>query len=148
MVAVSTGRCHNSYFQMIQAILQGVSSVLKTTNLFEELDHVTDYWSPRIIARVNDQYVKVAKLKGTLTWHKHDDEDELFHIIKGSLTIEYENENVQLEEGDMHVVPKGVMHNPVADDECWIALIEPVTTKHTGDVIVEKTKTLDQQLSQ
>jgi mannose-6-phosphate isomerase-like protein (cupin superfamily) len=92
--------------------------------------------------------VKVAKLKGTLTWHKHDDEDELFHIIKGELKIEYENEEVHLKEGDMHVVPKGVMHNPVAEDECWIALIETVTTKHTGDVIVEGTKTLDQQLPQ
>ena len=121
--------------------------MLKTSNLLEELDHVTEYWSPRIIARVNDQYVKVAKLKGTLIWHKHDDEDELFHIIKGNLTIEYEDEKVRLEEGDMHVVPKGVMHNPVADDECWIALIETVTTKHTGDTIVDKTKTLDQQLS-
>jgi mannose-6-phosphate isomerase-like protein (cupin superfamily) len=121
--------------------------VLKTSNLLEELDHVTDYWSPRIIARVNNQYVKVAKLKGALIWHKHDDEDELFHIIKGNLTIEYEDEQVRLEEGDIHVVPKGVMHNPVADDECWIALIETVTTKHTGDVVVDKTKTLDQQLS-
>ena len=121
--------------------------MLKTSNLRKELDQVTEYWSPRIIARVNDQYVKVAKLKGALTWHKHDDEDELFHIIKGRLTIEYENRKVYLEEGDMHVVPKGVMHNPVADYECWIALIETVTTKHTGDVIVEKTKTLDQQLS-
>ena len=143
-----SGRCHDTYFQVIQADRRGVFSVLRTSNLLEELNHVTDYWSPRIIARVNDQYVKVAKLKGTLTWHKHDDEDELFHIIKGNLTIEYENESVQLEEGDMHVVPKGVMHNPVADDECWIALIETVTTKHTGDVVVEKTKSLDQQLSQ
>ena len=122
--------------------------MLETSNLLEELDLVTDYWSPRIIARVNDQYVKVAKLKGTLTWHKHDDEDELFHVVKGNLTIEYENEEVHLNEGDMHVVPKGVMHNPVADDECWIALIETVTTKHTGDVVVERTKTLDQQLPQ
>ena len=120
----------------------------KTSNLLEELDRVTDYWSPRVVARVNDQYVKVAKLKGTLTWHKHDDEDELFHIIKGNLAIEYEDETIQLKEGDMHVVPKGVMHNPVADDECWIVLIETITTKHTGDVIVGKTKTLEQQLSQ
>ena len=122
--------------------------MLKTSNLLEELDLVTDFWSPRIIARVNDQYVKVAKLKGTLTWHKHDDEDELFHIVKGNLTIEYENGEVHLKEGDMHVVPKGVMHNPVADDECWIALIETGTTKQPGDVVLERTKTLDQQLSQ
>ena len=122
--------------------------MLGTSNLLEELNHVTDFWSPRIIARVNDQYVKIAKLKGTLTWHKHDDEDELFHIVKGNLIIEYENEAVHLKEGDIHVVPKGVMHNPVAEDECWIVLIETVTTKHTGDIVVEKTKSLDQQLSQ
>lgn len=123
--------------------------MLKTANLLEEIDHVTDYWSPGVIARVNDQYVKVAKLKGIFTWHKQDDEDELFHIIKGELIIEYENEKVHLKEGDLHVVPKGVMHNPIANDECWIALIETVTvtTKHTGDIIVEHTKTLDQQLS-
>ena len=122
--------------------------MLEISNLLEEFDHVTEYWSPRIIAHVNDHYVKVAKLKGALIWHKHDDEDELFHIIKGNLTIEYEDKKVRLEEGDIHVVPRGVMHNPVADDECWIALIETVTTKHTGDFVLERTKTLDQQLSQ
>ena len=63
--------------------------------------------------------MKVAKLKASLTWHKHDDEDELFHIIKGNLKIEYETESVQPSEGDMHVVPRGVMHNPVADDDCF-----------------------------
>jgi len=120
--------------------------MLKTANLIAELDKVTDYWSPRVIARVNDQYVKVAKLKGELTWHKHDDEDELFHILKGSLVIEYENEVVHLEEGDIHVVPKGVMHNPVAEEECWIALVETVTTQHTGDVVMDKTRSIDQQL--
>jgi len=114
--------------------------------LLEELNHVTEYWSPRIVASVNDQYVKVAELKGTLVWHKHDTEDELFQIVKGELIIEYENERVHLKEGDMHVVPAGSMHNPVADDECWIVLIETVTTKHTGDVIVEQTKSLDDQL--
>jgi mannose-6-phosphate isomerase-like protein (cupin superfamily) len=120
--------------------------MLRTLNLLEELNHVTEYWSPRIVASVNDQYVKVAKLKGSLVWHKHDDEDELFQIVKGELTIEYEDESVRLKEGDIHVVPAGTMHNPVADEECWIVLIETVTTKHTGDVIVEKTKSVDDQL--
>ncbi len=120
--------------------------MLRTPNLLEEFDHVTEYWSPRIIARVNDQYVKIAKLKGTLVWHKHDNEDELFQIVKGELTIEYENEKIRLKEGDIHVVPAGAMHNPVAADECWIVLIETVTTMHTGDVIVERTKSLDDQL--
>jgi len=121
--------------------------MLRTLNLLEELNLVTEYWSPRIVASVNDQYVKVAKLKGTLVWHKHDNEDELFQIIKGELTIEYENNSVHLKEGDIHVVPAGTMHNPVADEECWIMLIETVTTKHTGDVIVDKTRSLDEQLS-
>ena len=120
--------------------------MLSTPNLLEELNHVTEYWSPRIVASVNDQYVKVAKLKGTLVWHKHDNEDELFQIVKGELIIEYENETVHLKVGDIHVVPAGSMHNPVAVDECWIVLIETVTTKHTGDVIVEQTKSLDDQL--
>ena len=115
-------------------------------NLQEEVSKLTEYWSPKIVGRVNDQYVKVAKLKGDLTWHKHDDEDELFYVIKGDLIIEYEDEKVNLGEGDFHVVPRGRMHNPVCEDECWIALIEPVTTKHTGDVVTEKTKSIDAQL--
>tara|TARA_R110002049_G_scaffold130820_3_gene289290 strand:- start:627 stop:995 length:369 start_codon:yes stop_codon:yes gene_type:complete len=121
--------------------------MLRTLNLLEELNHVTEYWSPRVVASVNNQYVKVAKLKGTLVWHKHDNEDELFQIVKGKLTIEYENDSVHLKEGDVHVVPAATMHNPVADEECWIVLIETVTTKHTGDVIIDKTRSLDDQLS-
>lgn len=117
------------------------------TNFITELESVTEFWSPRIVGQVNDQFIKVAKLKGELAWHKHDDEDELFCIVRGSLVIEYENERVELNEGDFHVVTKGRMHNPVAENECWIVLIETVTTKHTGDVIVEKTKTIDQQLA-
>lgn len=119
---------------------------MKAVNLFKELELVDDHWSPRIIGQVNDQYIKVAKLKGALTWHKHDDEDELFYVLRGQLIIEYESDRVVLNEGDFHVVPKGVMHNPVAEDECWIALIETVTTKHTGDVVTDRTKSLEQQL--
>lgn len=121
---------------------------MKSTNLLEELALVNDFWSPRVVGRVNDQYVKVARLKGTLTWHKHDDEDELFYVLKGRLVIEYEDDRVVLNEGDFHVVPRGTMHNPVADDECWIALIEPVSTKHTGDVITSRTKSIEQQLGE
>ena len=121
---------------------------MKAVNLFKELELVDDYWSPRVIGRVNDQFIKVAKLKGALTWHKHDDEDELFYILRGQLVIEYESDRVVLEEGDFHVVPKGAMHNPVAEEECWIALIETVTTKHTGDVVTDRTKSLEQQLGE
>ncbi len=115
-------------------------------NFRSELEKVSDYWSPRIVGQVNDQYVKVAKLKGEFVWHKHDEEDELFYVVKGRLVIQYEDGAVTLDEGDFHIVPKGVMHNPVAEDECWIALIEAVSTKHTGDVVTERTKTIAEQL--
>ena len=114
-------------------------------NFRAELQHVTDYWSPRVVGRVNDQYVKVAKLKGEFVWHKHDDEDELFFIVKGRLVIQYEDGAVTLNEGEFHIVPKGVRHNPLAEEECWIALIEPVATKHTGDVVTDRTKSIEEQ---
>jgi mannose-6-phosphate isomerase-like protein (cupin superfamily) len=115
-------------------------------NLRNEAESLSDYWSPRVLGRVNDQFIKVAKLKGEFVWHKHDDEDELFYIVKGRLIIQYEDGAVTLEEGDFHIVPKGVMHNPLAEQECWIALIEPVSTAHTGDVVTERTKTIEDQL--
>jgi len=115
-------------------------------NLQQEAAALPDYWSPRVLGQVNDQYVKVAKLKGDLAWHKHDDEDELFLVLEGELRIEYEDRVVRLGAGDFHVVPRGAMHNPVCDEECLIALIETVTTKHTGDTQTAKTKTIDEQL--
>ena len=120
----------------------------QTINFLDEFETLEDYWSPRVISQVNDRYVKVAKLKGTFTWHKHDDEDELFYVVKGRLVIEYEDGKVTLNEGDLHVVPKGVMHNPVADEECWVALIETVSTKHTGDVVTEQTRSIEDQLGE
>lgn len=116
-------------------------------NFDSELRSLTEFWSPKVVARVNNQYVKVAKVKGELAWHKHDNEDEMFHVVKGSLTIQFEDGVVELKEGDFCVVPKGVMHNPVAEEECWIVLIETVTTQHTGDVETPLTKTIQQQLA-
>lgn len=117
-------------------------------NLRTAFDRVTDYWSPKVIGQVNNQYLKVAKLKGQFVWHAHDDEDELFHIVKGSLRIEFEDHVATLNEGDFLTVPKGVRHNPVADEECWVLLIETVTTKHTGDVDSPLTRSLDEQLAE
>lgn len=122
------------------------ANTMQTVNFMHELEQVNEYWSPRIVGEVNDQYLKVAKLKGTLAWHKHDNEDELFYVLRGQLVIEYESDRVVLNAGDFHVVPKGTLHNPVAEDECWIVLIETVTTKHTGDVVTERTKSITQQL--
>ena len=107
---------------------------------------LAEYWSPRVIAEVDDCYVKVAKVHGSLAWHCHDDEDELFHVLSGSLRIEMDERTVLLGPGDMFVVPKGVRHNPVADEECLIMLIERKSTRHTGDVVTNKTRSIEDQL--
>lgn len=107
---------------------------------------LTEHWSPRVVADVDDAYIKVAKVKGSLAWHSHDNEDELFLILKGHLRIEMEEGSVELSEGEMFVVPKGVRHNPVAEEECHLMLIERKSTLHTGDVLSEKTRSLAEQL--
>ena len=116
-------------------------------NLKARAAELTEYWSPKVLGQVNDQYIKVAKIKGEFAWHKHDDEDEMFLILDGQLTIQYEDHAVELNAGDFHVVPRGVMHNPICDHECLIALIETVTTAHTGDTMTDKTKSIEEQLS-
>ena len=107
---------------------------------------LTEHWSPRVIGEVDDAYIKVAKVKGTLAWHSHEHEDELFLVLNGHLRIEMEDRTVELGQGEMFIVPKGVPHNPVADDECEIMLIERKSTLHTGDVVVEATRSVDEQL--
>ena len=108
---------------------------------------LTEYWSPRVVGELEDNYIKVAKVHGSLCWHSHDDEDELFLVLKGHLRIELENaEAIELDQGEMFVVPKGVRHNPVASDECHILLIERKSTLHTGDVVMDKTRSLAEQL--
>ena len=107
---------------------------------------LTELWSPRVVAELDDAYVKVAKVHGTLCWHSHDDEDELFHVLHGRLRIEMEDRSVVLNAGDIFVVPKGVRHNPVAEEECHILLIEKKSTRHTGNEVTEKTRSLDEQL--
>jgi len=107
---------------------------------------LTEFWSPRVVAEVDDAYIKVAKVHGSLAWHSHENEDELFLILKGHLRIEMESGSVELDEGDMFVVPKGVRHNPVAESECHLMLIERKSTLHTGDVVTEKTRSLAEQL--
>ena len=107
---------------------------------------LTEFWSPRVVAEVDDAYIKVAKVHGSLAWHSHDDEDELFMVLKGRLRIEMEAGPVELGEGEMFVVPKGVWHNPVAEEECHLMLIERKTTLHTGSTVTEKTRSLAEQL--
>lgn len=107
---------------------------------------LAELWSPRVVAEVDDAYVKVARVHGTLAWHAHADEDELFYVLKGRLRIEMEERTVEIGEGELFVVPKGVRHNPVADEECHLLLIERKSTQHTGDEITAKTRSIDEQL--
>ncbi|EDY82124.1 Cupin domain protein [Verrucomicrobiia bacterium DG1235] len=116
-------------------------------NLKEKLAKLNEHWSPRVVGEFDGNYAKIAKLKGTFTWHKHDDEDELFLVISGTLVIEIENHpSVTLNEGELYIVPKGVMHNPIAEKECHVLVIEKKSTQHTGDTKIEKTRSIEDQL--
>jgi mannose-6-phosphate isomerase-like protein (cupin superfamily) len=129
------------------ARLLEVTMAVSAIVVSQAFDEITDHWSPRVLGRVNDQYVKAAKLKGEFVWHKHEHEDELFHVVRGRLLIQFEGHELALREGEMCVVPRGIMHKPVAEEECWVLLVETVTTKHTGDVVIPLTKSIDDQLS-
>jgi len=107
---------------------------------------LSERWSPRVVAELDDSFVKVAKVEGSLTWHSHDQEDELFFVLEGSLRIEMETRTVVLNHSDAFVVPKGVRHNPVAERECLLMLIERKTTLHTGNEATDRTRSLADQL--
>lgn len=109
-------------------------------------DSLTELWSPRVVAELDDSYVKVAKVHGTIGWHSHEHEDELFVVLKGHLRIDMEDGPVDLRDGELFVVPKGVRHNPSAQEVCLVMLIERKTTLHTGDVVNDKTRSLAEQL--
>jgi mannose-6-phosphate isomerase-like protein (cupin superfamily) len=116
------------------------------TNIKAQFQGIREYWSPKVIGRVNDQYLKVAKLQGVFTWHDHEDEDELFCVVKGQMVIEFEDGKVALREGEFFTVPRGIRHRPVTEEECWVLLIESVTTKHTGNVDTPLTRSIEEQL--
>lgn len=105
----------------------------------QKFDLFTEHWSPKIVGEFNDSYIKLAKLKGEFVWHHHDDEDELFFIVKGKLLIKFKDKDVLLDEGEFIVIPKGVEHLPVADQEVHVMLIEPKTTLNTGNIVNDRT---------
>ena len=109
-------------------------------------ESLSQTWSPQVISQFDDYYVKVASLKGSFVWHSHEEQDELFLILKGVLVIEYEDGNVELQTGDMHVVPRNTPHNPVADEECLVMIIEHKTTAHTGKTESSSTRSIEEQL--
>jgi len=116
-------------------------------NLEKELLSVDKYFSPRIIGEVNDQYIKVAKIKGQeVPWHNHENEDELFYVVKGALLLEIENKDAFImRQGDIYVVKKATNHRVSSETECLIMLIEPKTTEHTGKIKSSITKSVEEQ---
>jgi mannose-6-phosphate isomerase-like protein (cupin superfamily) len=111
-------------------------------NIKEKFGHINDYWNPRIAAELNGQLVKLVKFTGPFVWHSHENEDEMFLVVKGGFDMELRDQTIRLEEGEMIVIPRGVEHRPVASDEVWVVLFEPSTTLNTGNVIDERTKTV------
>ena len=117
---------------------------MKKVNIDEKLRSFSDHWNPRVIGELNGQQVKAVKLKGEFVWHHHDNEDELFLVIKGTLRMEFRDRIEEIKEGEFIIVPRGVEHKPVANDEVQILLFEPASTLNTGNIENEKTrKTLE-----
>lgn len=113
---------------------------VEKVNIQQKLSLFTDHWSPQIVGELNGQHVKLVKFKGEFVWHKHDNEDELFYVVKGKFNMEYRDKVVTVNENEFLIVPKGVEHRPVALEEVAVMLFEPVTTLNTGDAISDLTK--------
>ena len=112
---------------------------MNTVNLKEKFSLFSDHWKPRIIGEVNDCYLKAVKVKGDFVWHHHENEDELFLVVKGTLRMKFRDHEAVIKEGEFIIVPRGVEHCPVADEEAHIVLIEPKSTLNTGNVTNERT---------
>lgn len=117
---------------------------MTSINLADKFSRFDDYWHPRVVGALNGQLVKVAKLKGEFDWHFHAHEDELFLVMKGTLRMQLRDGEVAIAPGEFYIVPRGVEHRPVADEEVHVVLFEPETTSNTGNVVTERTRaTLD-----
>jgi len=119
--------------------------MMKKINLKEKFSQFSDHWSPKLVGELNGQHVKIAKVQGEFTWHHHEQEDELFLVVSGNLTIQFKDGDVKLQPGEMLIVPRGVEHRPVAAEEAHILMFEPASTLNTGNVRDERTvEILDQ----
>jgi len=112
-------------------------------NFQEKFTKITEQWTPRVIAQMNDNQFKIARIQGEFVWHKHEETDEVFIIIEGTMNLELRDRTVNLQEGEMYVVPKGVEHKPVAENECKILMIETQGTTNTGNVGGDRTQEND-----
>lgn len=120
-----------------------MAETINTINLADKLAQIDEHWSPRIAGELNDSYVKLAKLKGEFVWHQHADEDELFYVVKGRLCIKLRDRDLWIGEGEFAIIPRGVEHKPVAEEEVHVMLLEPKTTVNTGNVQSDMTVTED-----
>jgi len=114
-------------------------TAIETVNVAEKLGSFQDLWSPIIVGELNDSYVKLAKLSGEFVWHHHEEEDELFFVVRGRLLIRLRSQDLWVNEGEFVIIPRGVEHFPVAEEEVHILLIEPKSTLNTGNVLNERT---------
>jgi mannose-6-phosphate isomerase-like protein (cupin superfamily) len=114
---------------------------MEKVNLADKLSRFSEHWSPRIVGELNGQQVKLAKLAGEFVWHHHENEDELFLVLKGRLVIELRDQEIALEPGELFIVPRGVEHRPVAGEEVHVLLFEPASTRNTGNLVNERTVT-------
>jgi len=116
-----------------------MSQAVHVVNLAEKFAKIQKLWSPGIAGELNDSYVKLAKLKGEFIWHHHEAEDELFLVVRGELKIELRDQTLMIREGEFAIIPRGVEHRPVADDEALVLLLEPKSTRNTGEVVNQQT---------
>jgi mannose-6-phosphate isomerase-like protein (cupin superfamily) len=114
---------------------------MSKVNIAEKFGKISEYWKPYIAAELNGQHVKLDKLLGEFVFHHHENEDEMFLVVKGRFRMEFRDRHEWIEEGEFVVVPRGVEHRPVADEECWIVLFEPASTLNTGNVVNDRTLT-------
>ena len=119
---------------------------MEKVNLNQKFSLIQDYWSPKIAGEINDSYVKLVKLKGEFVWHHHETEDELFLVVKGKLLIKLRDSDIWLQEGEFVIIPKGIDHLPIADEEAHVILLEPKTTLNTGNTQNERTVTNLEQI--
>ncbi len=112
---------------------------MSVINIQEKFNLFSDHWSPKKVGELNSQQILLAKLKGEFIWHAHEHEDEFFMVIKGSLAIEFRDKTITLNEGEFYIVPKGIEHKPIAKEEVHVLLFEPLSIKHTGDIIADIT---------
>ncbi len=119
---------------------------MEKVNILDKFSLFNDYWNPRVVGQLNGQHIKLGKFQGEFVWHKHANEDEMFYVVKGEFTMMLREKSILIRENEFLIVPRGVEHKPVANDEVWVMLFEPAETLNTGDINCELTRENLEQL--